>query len=158
MELKGLSVEEAKRKMEHFCAYQDRCYKEVTLKLKSLGMFQEAIEYILMHLAQNKYIDETRFAQSFCRGKHRYQKWGRIRIERELKMRDISVYNIKIGMKEIEKEYLTNFYEYAEKKWNEIRETTIDKKKKKWFDYFLRKGYETSLILDALNDIENNER
>ncbi|WP_372474836.1 regulatory protein RecX [Capnocytophaga sp. ARDL2] len=154
MEIKGLSVEEAKRKAEHYCVYQDRCYKEVEQKLRSLGMFQEAIEHILLHLSQHKFIDETRFAQSFCRGKHHHQKWGKIRIEHELKLREISAYNIKLGMKEIEKEYISNFYLYAEKKWNELQEHNTDKKKQKFCNYFIRKGYETSLIFEALKDLE----
>lgn len=150
----GLSVNDALKKLEHYCAYQDRCYKEVTAKLKSLGMYQDAIDYILNELSTNKFLNEERFAKSFARGKHKIKGWGKRRIEQELKYRDISSYNIKTALKEIEEDYITNFYDLAEKKWMNSTETSIELKKKKWIDYFMRKGYESHLIFQALKDIE----
>ena len=44
------SVTEAKRKIEAFCAYQERCHKEVEEKLKSMGMIDESIAHIICHL------------------------------------------------------------------------------------------------------------
>src|SRR5690554_7346866 len=88
MNLKGLSVEDAKRKLEYYCSYQDRCYKEVITKLKTLGMLQTAVDHILDHLVAHDFLNEERFAKSFARGKHRIKGWGKRRIERELKLRE----------------------------------------------------------------------
>lgn len=151
---KGISVEEATKKLEYYCSYQDRCYKEVILKLKSLGMFQTAIDHILNHLAEHKYLDEERFAKSFARGKHRFKDWGRHRIEQELKFREISAYNIRTALKEIETGYLSHFYNLAERKWNTIRESSTERKKRKWIDFLMRKGYESHLIFEFLKEIE----
>ncbi len=150
----GISVNDAIKKLEYYCSYQDRCYKEVTAKLKSLGMFQTAIDYILDHLVANNFLNEERFAKSFARGKHRFKHWGKRRIEQELKFRDISSYNIKTALKEIETDYLSNFYTLAENKWNNIKETSLEKKKRKWVDFLMRKGYESNLILDLLKDLQ----
>ena len=50
--------------------------------------------------------NETRFSQAFARGKFKTKKWGKYRIVRELKFRDISAYNIKKALQEIpEKDY-----------------------------------------------------
>ncbi|WLD25148.1 regulatory protein RecX [Flavobacterium dauae] len=155
MNEKGLSVNDAIKKLEYYCSYQDRCYKEVISKLKSLGMFQTAIDHILNHLAENNFLNEERFAKSFARGKHKFKYWGKRRIEQELKFRDISAYNIKIALKEIETDYLNNFYALADKKWTSINESSIEKKKRKWVDFLLRKGYESNLIFDFLKDLEN---
>ena len=35
---------------------------------------------IIIHLIQNDFLNEQRFAQSFARGKFRIKKWGRNRI------------------------------------------------------------------------------
>ena len=150
----GISVNDAIKKLEYYCSYQDRCYKEVTAKLKSLGMFQTAIEHILDHLAANNFLNEERFAKSFARGKHRFKHWGKRRIEQEMKFRDISSYNIKIALKEIEGDYLANFYALAERKWQNSNETSIEKKKRKWVDFLMRKGYESNLIFDLLKDLQ----
>ena len=110
------TLEEAKKKLEHYCAYQERCHQEVISKLNSLGMISGAKDVIVSHLIEHNYLNETRFAQSFTRGKFRIKKWGRNRILRELKLRQISDYNIKKGMKEIpDSDYETTFYELFEK-------------------------------------------
>ncbi|MBA5793074.1 RecX family transcriptional regulator [Flavobacterium sp. xlx-214] len=150
----GLSVNEAIKKLEYYCSYQDRCYKEVITKLKSLGMFQTAIDHILDHLVTNNFLNEERFAKSFARGKHKFKFWGKRRIEQELKFRDISSFNIKIALKEIEADYLSNFYTLAEKKWLTINEDSLEKKKRKWVDYLMRKGYESQLIFDYLKELQ----
>ena len=150
----GISVNDAIKKLEYYCSYQDRCYKEVTAKLKSLGMFQTAIDNILDHLVANNFLNEERFAKSFARGKHKFKYWGKRRIEQELKFREISSYNIKTALKEIESDYLTNFYALAERKWQNITEVSIEKKKRKWVDFLMRKGYENNLIFDFLKDLQ----
>lgn len=150
----GISVNDAIKKLEYYCSYQDRCYKEVTAKLKSLGMYQAAIDHILDHLVANNFLNEERFAKSFARGKHRFKQWGKRRIEQELKFRDISSYNIKSALKEIEADYLSNFYVLAERKWQNSTDTSLEKKKRKWVDFLIRKGYESNLIFDLLKNLQ----
>jgi len=150
----GLTIEEAKKKIEYYCAYQERCHKEVVEKLKSLGMFDTAIDHIVHHLLEQNFLNEERFAKAFARGKHKFKFWGKRRIEQELKFRDISSYNIKTAIKEIEDDYLENFYHLADRKWETIHEKALEKKKKKWIDYLIRKGYETNLIFEALKNYD----
>lgn len=152
MQEKGLAVADAIKKLEYYCSYQDRCYKEVIFKLKSLGMYQTAIDHILEHLVANNFLNEERFAKSFARGKHTIKGWGKRRIVQELKFREISAYNIKTALKEIETDYINHFYALAEKKWLNINETSLQKKKHKFTDYLMRKGYESNLIFEFLND------
>ena len=42
--------------MEHYCAYQERCHKEVYQKLKEMRMIPEAVEQIIMHLLQHDFL------------------------------------------------------------------------------------------------------
>ena len=82
-----------------------------------MRMIPEAIDQIIHHLITQNYLNETRFAQAFARGKFRTKKWGRNRIVRELKFRDISKYNITLALKEIsETDYQKTFHELADKR------------------------------------------
>ena len=149
----SFSVTEAQKKLEYYCAYQERCHKEVSEKLKQLGMIQIAIDTILTKLIENNYLNETRFAQSFARGKFRIKKWGKNRIKRELKARQISDYNIKKGMKEInDTDYESAFYELFEKRKNEIAHLPKSEQKRKLFSYLSYRGWEQQRIYSALND------
>lgn len=153
---KSYTVQEAQKKMEHYCAYQERCHEEVIQKLKSLNIIPQAIDIILVHLIDNNFLNEERFACSFARGKHRIKYWGRNRIVNELKARKISKYNINRALKEINpEEYITLFNTISEKEWESIKESNIYKKKKKLQDYLLRKGYESSLIFEKILYLEN---
>lgn len=157
-EKNNFSKNEIQSKLEYYCAYQERCYKEVEEKLYSFAATLAEKEEILTYLIENNFINEERFAQSFARGKHNYKFWGKNRIINELKFRNISSKIIEIALKEIpETTYLSNFHALAEKHWDNITERKGQKKNKKFVDFLLRKGYETSLIYDKLYELDNNE-
>ena len=71
------TLEEAKRKMEKFCIYQDRCHSEIEKKIREMGMIQQASDVIQLHLMEHDFVNEERFARSFARGKFKIKKWGR---------------------------------------------------------------------------------
>ena len=145
---------EAQKKLEHYCAYQDRCHQEVAEKLRTLGMDTETSDKIMVHLINHNFLNEERFAQSFARGKHRIKHWGRIRIVRELKARHISTYNINTALKEIDPEdYLENFNTIADRFWEGLHETHRLKKQKKCFDFLFRKGYESDMIHEKIQKL-----
>lgn len=151
----SITVSEALHKLEHYCAYQDRCHKEVEEKLNNYKLIPEAKEKIILHLIENKYLNEERFAKSYTRGKFRYKNWGKLRIIRELKLRNISDFTIKIALKEIpEEEYIEKLDLLAHKKLESITtESNIFKKKKKLADYLLYRGWESYLVYEKVNEL-----
>lgn len=151
---KSFTIEEIRSKMEYYCSYQDRCYQEVEEKLKNFTLIPQAKEQVMIFLIENNYINEERFAKSFARGKHNYKFWGKNRINLELKFRAISKKNIELALAEIPNEiYLSNFHQLAEKHWDSIKEKKGPKKNKKFVDFLLRKGYESQLIYDKLQEL-----
>lgn len=149
------TLEEAKRSLERYCAYQDRCHQEVERKLKEMRMIPAACEVVLLHLMEHDFLNEERFARSFARGKFKIKKWGRKRIERELKQRDISVYNIKAGFSEISTEdYEDTLWEIGSKKFVSVKEPNQFKKRKKVADFLLRKGFESQKVYELLKELE----
>ncbi len=85
-----ITPDEALQKLERFCAYSERCPKEVRSKLSEFGLTQADAEQIFKVLQEDKFFNEERFAMAFAGGKFRYNNWGRVRIRQELRMRDIS--------------------------------------------------------------------
>tara|TARA_Y200000002_G_C22458973_1_gene569568 strand:- start:249 stop:671 length:423 start_codon:yes stop_codon:yes gene_type:complete len=139
--------------MEHYCAYQERCHKEVVKKLQELGMIPISIDTIVSKLVEDNYLNETRFAQSYARGKFRIKKWGKIRIRRELKARDLSDYNIKKGLEEIpDLDYNTTFWALFEKRKKEVYENIPSVQKKKIISYMVYRGWELEKIYEAMQE------
>ncbi|VXB38968.1 Regulatory protein RecX [Flavobacterium sp. 9AF] len=152
----SFSLQDIRAKMEYYCTYQERCYKEVEEKLYSYRVTSIEKESLLIYLIENNYINEERFAKSFTRGKHNYKGWGKLRIKNELKFRNISSKIIEIALNEIDQEtYLNNFNKLSEKHWANLNEKEGIKKNKKFTDYLIRKGYESNLIFNKLQDLEN---
>lgn len=149
------SIKEALHKIEHFCAYQERCHEEVVQKLRTMKMDSEEIDTIMVHLINDNFLNEERFACSFARGKHRIKHWGKIRIVNELKSKKITQTLINIALKEISsEEYATTFDTLAERHWEAIRETNLLKKRKKFCDYMLRRGFESNLVFEKVKALE----
>lgn len=148
----SFTVQEAQKKMERYCAYQERCHQEVVQKLKSLNMIPEAIDQIISELITNNYLNETRFAQAYVRGKFRHKKWGKIRIQSQLKLRQISPWNIKKAMEEIPyEEYLKTFDELFNKFWVQYKQKNLFLCQKKVVDRLQYRGWENELIFEAIN-------
>ena len=150
------SIKEATNKIEHYCAYQERCHEEVVSKLRSMNLDSEEIDEIIAHLIGSNFLNESRFACSFARGKHRIKHWGKIRIVNELKFRKITTYNINLALKEITaEEYADTFHSLAERQWDLINETSALKKRKKICDYLLRRGFESNLVYEKVKELES---
>ena len=151
---KTYSLDDARKKLEYYCSYQERCHKDVEQKLRDMKMIPEARNIIILHLMENNYLNEERFAKTFARGKFRIKKWGRRRLTLELRKKDISKVNIKLALEEIEEvEYIEVFNELSEKKANSLRENSKLKKKRKLQDYLLYRGWETHLVYDKVNEL-----
>ena len=132
------SKDEAVANIQRYCAFQERCHKEVRYKLIEHAIYGDLLEEIISDLISNNFLDEERFARTFARGKFRMKQWGRNKIKQELKLRDVSVYSIKAAMTEIDgDEYLSVLSNLLAKK---ERTTTFKNqldKKKKLTDYAL---------------------
>ena len=150
MNKKTYTLQEATKKLEHYCAYQERCHQEVRRKLESMYMIPEAIDIITVHLLDHNFLNEERFAKAFVSGKFKIKHWGRRRLTFELKRKD----NINQALKSIsEEEYLEVFNNLIEKKMDSIRETNTFKKKKKLIDYMLYRGWESHLVYEKANEL-----
>ena len=156
---KTYSLEELKTRLERYCAYQERCHQEVKNKLLQLGAYRDTSDAVISHLIQHNYINETRFAMLYVRGKFSIKKWGKKRIVNELKFREITTYNIDKGLKQIsEMDYQHTFDTLAQKRWEDLKKKkeSIEKRKKKWVQYLQYRGWENDLIFGALRKLTSN--
>jgi len=148
------TVDEAKKKLEYYCAYQERCHKEVSQKLRDMNMIPEAIDVIIVHLLQHNFLNEERYTKAFVSGKLKIKKWGKRRLILELKRKNISKTNINHALTDIdENEYIDIFNDLAEKRFNSIKEKDKYKRKKKLTDYLLYRGWESFLVYDKVNEL-----
>ena len=136
-----------KKKVEFYCAYQERCRMEVSQKLKKLKIYGDSIEEYIAHLINNDFLNEKRFAESYVRGKFNNNNWGKIRIVRELESRNISQVNIENALTEINQEdYLKKVRVLSKKIINENNDNPKEKINEKIYSRLEYKGWEQELI------------
>jgi len=149
-------VDEALQKLRNFCAYQERCHKEVVQKLGEMEMIDAAVNQIVVSLISDNFLNEERFAFSYARGKFSQKHYGKIRIQRELKLRDIHPKLIQKALDQIDSTDFDDAFEVlADKKWESLKNENVLVKKKKFFDYMVYRGWETERIYDKLRSLSS---
>ena len=144
-------------RIEHFCAYQERCFSEVDQKLRSWSVEPSRIPAILQYLQEEKYLDDERFARSFVRGKFLMNKWGRVKIYHELRRRNIPESVIRQALHEItEEDYLRILRELLIRKKTELEIRKNLMIREKIINFVTGKGFEHYIAEKILTELETN--
>jgi regulatory protein len=155
---KYLTKEQALQKLRQYCAYQERSHFEVKQKLWDLGVRRAEHDEIISGLIEEDYLNEERFAKAFAGGKFRMKDWGRKKIYYALKEKQVSEYNIKKALKEIDDEdYKKILRELAEKKYELLKGEQYLVRKKKTMDYLMQKGFEADLVNKAIAELTDQD-
>jgi len=151
---KNLTPSEARQKLYHYCAYQERSHQEVKAKLYDLGMHSNDVEEIITHLITEGYLNEERFAKAFAGGKFRVKSWGRIKIIQGLEAKGLTKNCINSGLKEIDdSDYLKTLEALIRRKSDQIDEVNQFVKRDKLSKYVIQKGFEPELAWRLVKEI-----
>ena len=143
------------QKIRNFCSYRERCISEVEEKLKSLKVQKQNFPGIINQLQKDGYLDEERYAKAFAGGKFRLNRWGKKKIEYEMRMRGIPELTIQEGLAEIgDAEYLETLKELMVHKYQEIKSDDNVNIREKILNFAYGKGYETEIILRFLKEMK----
>lgn len=88
--LRQLTYEQALTRVTSLCSASEYCIHDINEKLYRWGISNTDSERIIDYLLDEKYIDETRYAQAYTNDKLRFSHWGRIKIKSMLRMKHIS--------------------------------------------------------------------
>ena len=106
-------------------------------------------------LQKEGYLNEERFAKAFAGGKFRLNKWGRQKIDFELRIRGVPELMIQEGLLEIDdEEYKQTLKEILHRKKNEIKPEKNVNIREKMINFAYGKGYETDLILSVIKEMK----
>jgi regulatory protein len=143
------------QKIRYFCSYQERCIRETEEKLKDWTVQKKLIPSLIKQLQEEGYLDEERFAKVYAGGKFRVNKWGRQKIEFELRLKGIPDNIIQAGIGEIDEEdYRKVLKDLILKKQNEIKPEKDLNIREKIITFVQGKGYEIERILSTLKELK----
>lgn len=140
-------------KARRYCSIQDRSEREMRIRMKIWKCPSQFHNQIVEQLIIEDFLNELRYAKSFCRGKFRINSWGKMKIMIDLMQMGISHSMIQEAFSEIDPdEYRNTLQEILEKKWKITSGPEI-MRKNKTANHAISKGYEPALVLEMLNQI-----
>ncbi len=152
-----ISAKEALNKLQRYCAYRERCPKEVYEKMTMLNVPKNLQDTIITQLKTDNFLNEKRFAEIFVHDKFYLSQWGKYRIVQELKNRQIAEQLITHSLQQEidETEYLKTFQLLLTKRLKTLHQLPLAEQKRKTIDYLLRKGFEAELVYESLQKIKS---
>ncbi len=155
---KTLSADQVLDRMAKYCAYQERCVKDASDKLKSYDISQQDRDSILAYLIDNRFIDDARFARSFVRGKINQSHWGLNKIRFHLHRKGIAKEIIDEAMRETDGDlYRQQLVEILKTKAKSVKADNPFKMKQKLAAYAMQKGFEPELVWETLKEVLPNQ-
>jgi regulatory protein len=121
--------------------------------LNKLGVFGDNADEYVCYLIDENFLSETRFSEAFVRGKFNYNDWGKNKIIRELKSRNISDWNISNALKQInDLDYNTKLKKLCVKQV-ELSDKPKAELRNKVIKSLSLKGWEIDLIINQINQL-----
>ncbi len=151
MEKKELSIGSILDKLQHYCAYQERCIYDVQKKLSSYDLSSKDRDWIIDMLIADKFIDEERYTHIYVKSKIN-SYWGINRIIYELSYKKIPQEIIHNAISGVDMDdYRERFEKVAREKIESLKDIDSFKQKSRVYNYLASKGYESSMIMDFLS-------
>ena len=147
--MESLGFNEILKRLEYFCAYQERCEFDVLERIKKLGLQNpEKTEMLIKRLQKDGFLDQTRFVNSYITGKVSIKKWGVNKIRAGLVQKRIDPVIIARGIMEIDADlYQENLQALFEKKIIALKDYKTDyQQKSKVIRFLSGKGYSSEEI------------
>jgi regulatory protein len=150
-----LSPDEVLDKMAKYCAYQERCVKDVRDKLMSFDIAREDREKILGYLLDNRFANDERFAKNFVRGKINQSGWGLNKIRFHLVQKGIAKEIIDEALEQTDEDvYRQRLIDILNTKAKTVKAANDFEKKRKLAAYAMQKGFEGNLVWEVLKDLD----
>jgi regulatory protein len=151
---KPLTPDQVLDKMAKYCAYQERCVKEVRDKLKTFDIAEEEKTKILDYLLDNRFVNDERYAKAFVRGKVNQSGWGVNKIRFHLIQKGVDKDIIEEALGQTDEEaYRQRLIDILKTKAKTIKAASDFEKKRKLAAYAMQKGFEGSLVWETLKDL-----
>lgn len=150
---KPLSPDQVLDKMAKYCAYQERCVKDVAEKLKTFELTQKEKDEILDYLIDNRFVNNTRFAQAFVKGKINQSGWGLNKIRFHLMQKGIDKEIIDEALQTYDEEaYRQRLIDVLKIKAKTVKAENDFERNRKLAAYAMQKGFEANLVWEVIKE------
>jgi regulatory protein len=150
----------AYRKALHFLGYRARSISEVTQKLVRSGYGEVETEKVIERLVRGGYLDDEAFARQYVESRVAARGYGPLRIRQDLFRKGIAGEIIEETLSAAfpDREVRRKAVAEASKRWVQLsKEPDTRKRRKKLFDFLVRRGFDFEIAAEVLNDLTQEQ-
>jgi regulatory protein len=152
--MKQITIEEALIRLQKLCSIREKCTYDLRQKLAEYKIEPTKIAEIIQKLQDADFVDDRRFAYAFARAKHDISKWGKQKIEYQLRAKKISETVITEALNEISNEsYSQTVADELAKKLKTTKAKSQSELVAKLMKFALSRGYDYSVSYDIIKNM-----
>lgn len=134
----------------NFISYRDRSAEEIRRRLARSDYSEDVIESVVAYLRRAGLIDDDRFAVAYAEGRFKSGGYGPRRVRYDLRRKGIDRAVADRAVDEVfadPDDVVDTARELASRRWERLaRESDDRKRRKKVFDYLVRRGYPPAMV------------
>lgn len=140
------SPQQALARLQNLCSRSEKCTYDIKLKLQKWGIATAESDKIIASLQESNFINERRYLEAYIKEKLTMAKWGRKKIVRMLKAKQLPVNAIEEVLSSFDStKYEKDLLELLKKKNLSIKDESEYSRKAKLLRFALSRGYEYDL-------------
>jgi regulatory protein len=135
------------------CSRREYCTDDIRSKLQSWKVSESDSDQIIAALTKENFINEKRYAEAFVKDKFKYNRWGKVKIRANLKMKKIPGEMINSALNLIDEDlYRKTIEDLLVIHRRSVKAKNQYDLKGKLLRYGLSKGFESDLLYEILSD------
>ncbi len=129
------------------CSKKEYCSSDVLKKLQRWELEEKDVAAIMEFLMKNHFVDDVRFAEAYARDKHRFNRWGKLKIIQMLRQKQLSENAIKQALAVLpDEESVETCMELLRQKNRVLKEEDPYKRKMKLFRFAVGRGFDFETV------------
>ena len=141
-------------KMAALCSRSEQCSPDICKKIVAVGLTDKEAEEILEFLKKEKFIDDKRYAKAYVSEKLKVNKWGRVKIRYNLRVKGLPAEIIEIGMESLDqKKYIDILLKTMKEKAKKTGSKNKFEKMGQIIRFAQSRGFEPELIHRYMNEV-----
>ena len=137
------------------CSKKEYCSFDVLKKLQRWELEEKDIAAVMEFLVKNHFLDDARFAEAYARDKHRFNRWGKLKIMQMLRQKRVPERLIEQALSALpDEENDTTCRALLKQKNRGLKEEDPYKRKAKLFRFALSRGCDYETISRCIDQLE----
>lgn len=133
------------------CGKKECCSADVAARLRRWELSERDVAAIMEFLVKHRFVDDARFAEAYARNKSRFNRWGRLKIARMLRLKQIPEAVIGQALAAIPEEGEDGHcLELLRQKARLLKETDAYKRKARLYRFAVGRGFDHDTVSRAL--------